>query len=186
MQRGFRHFRGTPAAGLHDVFDARGIAEQLRAGVPDRRQLFDYPVGDQFLAIDAADGGGSAILIDLLLDRLRRIDLVKLVDRTDVGIAGIGPADARRIGHHGLELLANDRFCIRQVDRVVVALAHFPAVGAEHFGKFGEMLFRLREDRGLVEVVEAPCEFPCEFEMRQLVFPDRHEIGLVQQDVGRL
>ena len=27
-----------------------------RGGFPHRRQLFDYPVGDQFLAIDAAEG----------------------------------------------------------------------------------------------------------------------------------
>ena len=71
---------------------------------------------------------------------------MKIEDGADVRVAGIRAADARRIGHHGLELLPQHRFGIREIDRVAVALAHLPAVGAEHFGKLRQVLLRLRED----------------------------------------
>ena len=57
-------------AGLHDVFDAGWMLSQFRACIPDRRQLFHYPIGHEFLAIDTADRGGSAVLIDLVLNCL--------------------------------------------------------------------------------------------------------------------
>src|SRR6185312_6663975 len=94
-------------AGLYDIFDTGWMLSQFRACIPDRCQLFHHTIGHEFLAIDTADCGGSAILVDLILHRLRRINLMEFVNGAKIRIAWIGPSDARRISDHGFELLAD-------------------------------------------------------------------------------
>ena len=162
------------------------MARQCRAGVPYGRHAFDHLIRHQLLAVDAADCGGATVLVDLRLHLLRRVDLVKFVDRADIGIAWVRAPHARRVGDHRLELLPDHRLCIRQIDGVAVTFAHLASIGTQDLGKFREMLFGFREDGLLVDVVEAPREFPCEFQMGQLVFAYRNEVRLVQQDVRGL
>ena len=107
------------AAGLYDVFNAGWMLSQLRAGVPDWHQLFHHAVRHEFLAIDTADGGGPAIYIDLILNRLWRIDLMEFVNWTKIRIAWIVLSDARRFGDHGLELF---RTTGSVSDRLIVLL----------------------------------------------------------------
>ena len=163
----------------------RGVLGQRGAGVPHGREAFDHAVGDQLFAVDTADGGRATVSIDLFDDRQRRKYLVKIIDRTHVWIAGVGAAHAGRIGDHGLEFLPDDRFRIGQIDRIAVTLAHFAPVRAQYFRKLGEMLLRVWED-GAIEAVESAREFAGELEMRELVFADRHEIGLIEEDVRGL
>ncbi len=72
-------------------------------------------------------------------------------DGADVGVAGVGAADALRVGDHGLELGADDVFGVGEQDGVVVAFGHLASVGAGELGGWGEQDFRLGED-GLDEV----------------------------------
>src|SRR5262245_27096620 len=91
-------------------------------------------------------------------------------------------SDACRICDHCLELLAYDRFRVGEVDRIVIALAHLPAIGAEHFRILGELLHWFREYR-LVQAIEPAGEFSGELKVWQLVFSHRHEIRLIYEDI---
>src|ERR1051326_6450103 len=68
MERRFGDFAGSAAAISHDVSEVRGIFTQARARVPHRCHAFDDSIGNEFLAIDAADGGSPAFGINLLLN----------------------------------------------------------------------------------------------------------------------
>ena len=59
-------------------------------------------------------------------------DFVKIVHRTEVGFPVVA-SDSGGISDHRLEFLSHDRFGVGQVDRVAAALAHLPAIRAEHF-----------------------------------------------------
>src|SRR5262249_19174749 len=54
------------------------------------------------------------------------------------------------------------------------------------FRKLCEVFFRLRKDRLLVEVIEPSCHFASELQVRQLIFPHRDEIRLVEENIGSL
>ena len=60
---------------------------------------------------------------------------MEVEDGADVGVAGVGTADARGIGDHGLELGADVGFGLGQHDGVVVALGHLAAVEAGSLGE---------------------------------------------------
>src|SRR5262245_20064405 len=94
-------------------------------------------------------------------------------------------SDPGGICDHSLKFQAYDRFWVGQVNRVAVALAHLPAICAEYFRKFGELLHRFRKYR-LVEAIEPAGQFPREFKVRQLVLPYRHEIRLLDEDIRSL
>ena len=90
----------------------------------------------------------------------------------------------------GLNFLP-DRFrAVFQIDGVVVALAHLPAVRTRHLGGLGEKLQRLREDSALlvpgIHEVETSHDLPGQFKVGQLVDADRNIVGPVDDDVGGL
>jgi len=68
VERRFGDLAGPAAAFCHDVVQVRGIFAQARARVPHRRHAFHDSIGDEFLAIDTADGGCPAFGINLLLN----------------------------------------------------------------------------------------------------------------------
>ena len=140
-------------------------------------------------------------------------DLVQVADRTFVRVAGIGAADARRIGDHGAHLLPKLIGGIGQVDSVAVALGHLAAVEAGELGRgreedlwFGQKLglknvladlrFHaflvaggsgdLGRFSGGIQLVEPACNLAREFNVRDLILTYRDKIGLVEQDVCRL
>ena len=101
---------GAPASVFDDVVQAGGIFDKSRSCLPHGLHPFDDAVGDELFAIDAPDRRSPAFLVDLLLDGGRGKDFVEIVNRADVRVARVVPADARRICNHGLQFLANDRF----------------------------------------------------------------------------
>ncbi len=97
-------------------------------------------------ALDAADAGGAAAFIHLR-HRLRRAeDLVQIAHRTLIGIAGIGAAHARRIGHHRLQLLPQRSFRLAQQNGVAVRLRHLAAIGAGKLRRRRQQRLRLGKD----------------------------------------
>ncbi len=117
-------------------------------------------------------------------------NLVQIEDRADIGIAGIAATNARRIGDHGLQLLANHRLRIGQQDGVAVALRHLAAIRAGQLWRGRQQRLRLRKNKRLrsqiVKLIESPRHFPRQLHMRHLVLPDRNEIRLIDQNVRRL
>ena len=107
---------------------------------------------------------------------------MKVVHGTEVRISGVVAPDSGRIGDHRFEFLPHNRFGVGQVDRVPVALAHLPAIRAEHFWILRELLHRLKEHR-LVQAIEPAGQLSGEFQVRQLIFPYRHEIRFVDKDI---
>ena len=72
------------------------------------------------------------------------------------------------------------------VDRVAERLAHLPdAVGAQDDRRLGEHRLRLGE-RVAVAAIERPDDLARQLQVGGLVLADRHERGLVDDDVGRL
>lgn len=59
---------GATAALCHDVIQVRRIFAEPRPRLPHRRHPFDDSIGDQFLAVDTADGGGPTFSINSLLN----------------------------------------------------------------------------------------------------------------------
>ena len=53
---------------------------------------------------------------------------MEVEDGTDVGVAGVGAADACGVGDHGLELGAEVGLGLGEQDGVAVALGHLAAV----------------------------------------------------------
>src|SRR4029450_12401290 len=104
-------------------------------------------------------------------DGKRRKHFVEVDYRAEVWVAGIRPSPPRRVRDHRLQFLANHRLTVREVDRIAVALAHFPAVSARDFRKLREMFLGLGKYRLLIEVVEASRHFPGQLAVRELIPP---------------
>lgn len=75
---------------------------------------------------------------------------------------------------------------VRQVYRVIVRLAHLPAVNAQKLGHVGKQRFRNGENLFLVNEIEAAGYFTGQLDVGQLIHAHRHAIGLVHDDVRRL
>ena len=107
-------------------------------------------------------------------------------DRVALDRAGNVGADPLRIGVHLPDLL-DDRLGASsdEIDRVAVALAHLPVVEARQPRRRREQRLRLDEHLA-VEVVEPPDDLARELEVRHLILADRHEVRVVDDDVGGL
>ena len=86
---------------------------------------------------------------------------MEFIDWAEVRVSRVGPSHTSGVGDHGLELLANDRFGIGQINRIVIALAHLPTVGADNFRKLGQMFFGFWKDGLLINIVESSGNFSC-------------------------
>ena len=158
------------------------------AALLDWIQNLHQRVGGPAFAFDASDTRRTAALVDLGQRFRRGEDLVQVAHRALVGIAGIVAADARRIGDHGLQLLANHRLGIAQQDGVAVALRHLAAIGAGQLGRGREQDLGLGQHFAaveLVELVEAPRHFARQLHVRLLVLANGHILRLVEQNVRR-
>ncbi len=111
---------------------------------------------------------------------------MEFIDRAEVRIARVGPSHTGWVSHHGFEFLSDSRFCVRKIDRIMVALAHLAAIGADYLGKLRQMFLRFGKHRCLVDIIEAPREFPCQLQMRELILAHRDEIRFIQEDIGGL
>ena len=181
---------GAAGAVVEDVGDERGMLFEVHAALLDGREGGDDGVGGPAFAFDAADAGGCAACVDFGEDFLGGENFVQVADGAYVGVAGIGAADARGVGDHGLELGANFRLGVREQDGVAVALGHLAAVGAGQFGRGCEEDLGFGKNFGavgaLVELVEAAGDLAGELDVGGLVLADRDGVGLVDEDVGGL
>src|SRR5215475_15687313 len=105
---------------------------QPRAAFTDWLQLRQHVPDGDLLALEAADAGSPTTLLlpaQLVGRAVRAVE--RQVSGAVLRLTGIGAAGASRIGDHAGELAVDDLRRVGQVDGVVVALAHLPAVGAE-------------------------------------------------------
>ncbi len=142
---------GAVLAVGENVVDDVGATLEVGAAVADGGDGADDGIGDPALAFDAADGGGAAASGGFLLDGLGGEDFVKVEDRAEVGVAGVGAADAGRVCDHDLELGADAVVGLGEFDVVLVALGHLAAVEAGELGRWGEQSLRLGEDLAAAE-----------------------------------
>src|SRR5215469_14601062 len=124
------------------VYELR-IRFEVEAALLNGSEFLDDGVGKPAFALDATDAGGCTALAHSLLHLFGGKDPVQIKDGADVGVAGIGAADARRVGDHGLELGAHDILRIREQDGVAVALGHLAAVGTRKLGAGSKQNLRL-------------------------------------------
>src|SRR4029450_11209037 len=119
-----------------------------------------YVPDHDLLALEAPDRGAAAAfrLVRQLLGRA--VDLVEgLIRRAVVGVARIGATRPARVGDHARQLPLDVLGGLGQIDRVVVALAHLAAVGAENLRGLAEERRGLGEERAVARV-EAAGDLP--------------------------
>ena len=107
-------------------------------------------------------------------------------DIAPVGIARVGAALAGLVGLGRTELLPDRIRLLRDADDVVQGLAHFrravdphdPGAAADEGRRLGKVVTEA--------AVEAAGDLPAELQVLGLVLPDRHGVGLVDEDVRGL
>src|SRR5690606_3397762 len=105
--------------------------------------------------------------------------------RADIRIARISPSNSGRIRDHRHNLFADAGRIFRKLNLVAVALAQLATMRTRQTRCGGQLGLRFRKNR-TIEVVEAPGHFSAQFDVRNLILPDRNLIGLVYQDIGGL
>src|SRR3984885_6471880 len=140
-----RGARLLPAFG-QDGGDHVGIFLEFLRPLAHAGDLLDDAFDQRLLAIEAADAGGAAALIDPLPRGLVRIQLVQIPHRALLRVARIGTSHPRRIGLHGLELGGDRIRLLAQQDRVAIGLGHLAAVQARHLGAGRQQHLRLGQD----------------------------------------
>src|SRR5271154_304930 len=113
----------------------------------------DQIVSHKFLTIDAPDSSGAAFCVDTRNSLGRRKQLVPREDGANLRAAGVGPANALRVGHHVARFGTNLVGRIAEPDGVAVGLRHAPAIEAWKPRCFGRQIAGLAEDNDLFEEV---------------------------------
>src|SRR4029450_7282188 len=91
---------------------------QIRAHVPNEHA---FP-------IDAADTGGAAALRHLLAFCFGTVDAMEVEHWAYIRIAWVPTTLSGRVGHHRLYFLRECCRAVREIDGIVIALAHFAAI----------------------------------------------------------
>src|SRR5512139_1132611 len=136
---GLRHLRGPAGSVRQDVAHGDADRNDPPALLADGDEDLLHPLVHPFLALDAADPGGAAPVVDLRDRRLVGEDLVVREDVADLGVPLVRAALTGRVGDHGADLLPYPFRRVGQEDRVVVTLAHLPVVGAQQLRRLGEV-----------------------------------------------
>ncbi len=101
-------------------------------------------------------------------------------------LGSLGCLDRRRVGDDGHDLLLERLALVEDADLVAVALGHLAAVDARHH-RGGVEDVGLGDDEDLPELlVELAGDVAGHLQVLLLVLAHRHQIGEVDQDVGRL
>src|SRR5271165_344670 len=101
---------------LEDFFHL-GFGEACSQFLNGRKYLHER-VRRPALALDASDSRRTAAFIHVSQRFRRRKHFVQVANRALVRISWIGAPDARRVRHHGLQLLSHYRLGVRHQDRV--------------------------------------------------------------------
>jgi len=160
-----------------------GLGENFIPPLPHRREKL--PESREKLLLESAVAGPA--FLEGLAHRchfLRRSDeREKLKNRRRSRI--LPRLDRRRIGHDAHDPLPHLFFFGENVDRIAITLAHLLAVEARHRCRLG-MNPRLGQFQDFSEgLVHLDRDIARQFEMLFLVAPDRHNVAVVDQNVGR-
>ncbi len=90
-----------------------------------------------FLVLHATDAGAAAVDVDLVNRCRRAVDPVEGKHIADVRVSGVASFDAVGIRKHLADFLADHRGRIGNIDGVVIAFAHLPAVDSQQLGNLG-------------------------------------------------
>ena len=181
-----RHAAGLLRAFHQDVADVAGPRQRLLPALADRIEQGVDRDGQLGLDLDVADLAGAIPRLEVLDFVLVRVERVVVHEhRIALDRAGnVGP-DALRIRVHLPHLVLHRLRVVRQVDGVVVALAHLPVVEAGQPRRRRQQRLRLDQVRR-IEIVEAAHHFARQLEVRHLVVADRHPMCVVDGDVRGL
>ena len=177
-------FTRNASAGLQHVLDRIGVGKKRLAPLAGSDKMLHGRIAELLLRFAVTHAAGTIPLGQgrLLLGIGKQA--IKREDRT--GLRILGGFQRRRIGLDRHDLLAQLLGRFEDVDDVAVALRHLLTVRPRNFGRFEEHLgFRQMECLGAVNGVEPLCDVPSDFDMLNLIAADRHDVAVVQQDVGR-
>ena len=160
------------------------MASSVGSAFPERGEPLDEMVGQDRLAVDAPELARAARRLDAV-DVVGRELPVQREDRADLGAAGVALAELLGVGDERSHGRPHRRLVLADADRVVEGLRHLPAVRPGDQRGVGQQRLRL-EQHLAVEPVEAPDDLARELEVRDLVLPDRHELGADDRDVDHL
>ena len=75
---------------------------------------------------------------------------------------------------------------VREVDGVIIALAHFAAIEPWQLGDFRQFRLRLWKDFDIVETMKTPYHLTAQLDVRDLIQAHRDPVGFIHDDVSRL
>src|SRR5437867_2534866 len=148
------------APGLQYLMDLPPSARPNQPSFVDWLGDLDEVFREHALTINASKSGAATTPIDLLDFFCRGENLMVVKDIAYFRVSGDGTVRPRRIGYHGAGLGANFLGRVGEIDAVVVALAHLPAIGTEQSRGRGEQ--RLGLGKGLsVKTIKTTSHFTC-------------------------
>ena len=170
------------AAGEH-VVDVRFVGQNFFPAFAHRRKIFPEFFEELFFEVavaGAAFAKSFAHLCDFVFGSEER---VKLDDCRSCGV--LRGFDRRRIGHDAHDAFSGFLFVAEDIDGVVVTLAHFLAIQSRHDlgGGLNTGLGQLEQLPGRLGLAECLVHFhgqiARDFDVLFLIFPDRHDIAVV-------
>ncbi len=161
---------------------------EVRAALAHRIEQVVDGDGELLLHFDIADGAADVALLQVVdLGDVRVEGVVVDEHRVAFDVAGVGGAEARRVGVHRHHLPRHRLGVVLQIDRVIDGLAHLRVpLQSDEPRHRAELRLRQREhvDAGLA--VEALGHVARQLDVRELVVADGHEVRARHEDVRHL
>ena len=179
--------RARPAAAARTSAHAFGMGQPLGAFLPRVAEPSDHGLGQPRFHLAVADPAFAISPLDFRELAAGGKQPVQVEERASVGV--LGSLDGRAVGDDLLDLFLDGRRVVEDVDRVVVALGHLAAVQArDHRHRLENVRLGQPEHvfPAAVDPVEPLGDVASDFEVLLLVLAHRHQVGVVEQDVGGL
>ncbi len=161
-----------------------GFRLELLSPCSQRHELPVEVLEHHLLALDAAPPGSRAARVNVAHGVVGADRLVHREDVADLRAPGVAQAQALRVRERTAQLLPEDLRPVEQGDSFALRLAHLGhAVEAHDARRRGPARHGFAKDRSEA-VVEAPRHLLRELEELELVVPDLHDCGAVDEDVG--
>src|SRR5581483_1847281 len=108
----------------------------------------------------------------------RSDEFPKCKNRADFGAPRIASPDFQWIGYHGTHFFGGSFLVVTDKNCIVVGFRHFATIGPGDFGRLGERGFGFDENFSAVsvEVIKTAYDFATEFQMGDLIAPDRYKL----------
>src|SRR5262245_29956641 len=137
------HGTGLCAPGYKHVHGFLGMRRIISSLLVQGLQIRKHVPNEHALAIDAANIGSAAALCHFLAFGFGTVDAMEVEYRTQVRIARIPTALPGWVSHHRLHFLREYGRAVREIDSIIIALAHFAAIETWQLGDFGQLRLRL-------------------------------------------